>query len=176
MPGSKIHVRRQRNRCSASGEVLAALQRKAVLLHAFSSAPLVTTFYSSSEGGCMASSSHPYGSGIADTCRYNPLLLQKVGDECDHKDIAEFVLATSDDARGTDGKEVRCCFPLDVSICVKRTLLKPILMREPCSTRTTIHPRRPTPPPKGREEKGGDKAPTSPSLPHLSVKKVCQPI
>lgn len=40
VPGPKIHVRRQRNRCSASGEVLAVLRRKAVLLRAFSSAPL----------------------------------------------------------------------------------------------------------------------------------------
>lgn len=38
--GSKIHVRRQRNRRSASGEVLAALQRSAVLLRVFSSVPL----------------------------------------------------------------------------------------------------------------------------------------
>ena len=40
VPGSKIHVRRQRNRRSASGEVLAVLQRRAVLLRVFSSAPL----------------------------------------------------------------------------------------------------------------------------------------
>ena len=40
VPGSKIHVRRQRNRRSASGEVLAVLQRRAVLLSVFSSAPL----------------------------------------------------------------------------------------------------------------------------------------
>ena len=40
VPGSKIHVRRQRNRYSALGEVLAAHERSAVLLRAFSSAPL----------------------------------------------------------------------------------------------------------------------------------------
>ena len=40
MRGSKIHVRRQRNRRSASGEVLAVHERRAVLLRAFSSAPL----------------------------------------------------------------------------------------------------------------------------------------
>ena len=40
VPGPKIHVRRQLNRCSASGEVLAELQRSVVLLRAFSSAPL----------------------------------------------------------------------------------------------------------------------------------------
>ena len=40
VPGPKIHVRRQRNRHSASGEVLVVLQRSAVLLCAFSSAPL----------------------------------------------------------------------------------------------------------------------------------------
>ena len=40
VPSSKIHVRSQQNRGSASGEVLAVLRRKAVLLRAFSSAPL----------------------------------------------------------------------------------------------------------------------------------------
>jgi len=40
VPGSKTHVRRQRNRRSASGKVLAVLQRRAVLLRAFFSAPL----------------------------------------------------------------------------------------------------------------------------------------
>ena len=40
VPGSKIYVRRQRNRRSASGEVFAVLQRSAVLLRVFSSAPL----------------------------------------------------------------------------------------------------------------------------------------
>ena len=40
VPSPKIHVRSQRNRRSASGEVLAALQRRAVLLRVFSSAPL----------------------------------------------------------------------------------------------------------------------------------------
>ena len=55
-------------------------------------------------------------------------------------------------------------FPLYVSICVKGRLLKPILMREPWATRTTIPPRRPTPPPKGREGKGAAEAPSSPSV------------
>lgn len=31
----------------------------------------------------------------------------KVGDECDHEDVAEFVLATSDEARVMDGRKVR---------------------------------------------------------------------
>ena len=40
VPGPKIHVRSQRNRRSASGELLAVHERRAVLLRAFSSAPL----------------------------------------------------------------------------------------------------------------------------------------
>ena len=67
MPGSKIHVRRQRNRRSASGEVLAALQRSAVLLRVFSSATLErTTLYSSSEGSSRALSMRE-AIGMSDT-------------------------------------------------------------------------------------------------------------
>ena len=51
VPGSKIHVRRQRNRRSALGEVLAVHERRAVLLRAFSSTPSGATLYSSLEGG-----------------------------------------------------------------------------------------------------------------------------
>ena len=64
---------------------------------------------------------------------------------------------------GHGRKKSKGRFPLYVGICVKRTLLKPILMREPCATRTTIQPRRPPPPPKGQEEKGVAEAPSSPS-------------
>ena len=64
VPGSKIHVRSQRNRCSASGEVLTAHERSAVLLRAFSSTPSGAPLYSSLDGGCMALSSYPYGRAV----------------------------------------------------------------------------------------------------------------
>ena len=64
VPGSKIHVRSQRNRRSASGEVLAAHERRAVLLRTFSSTPSGAPLYNSLGGGCMALSSHRYGRAI----------------------------------------------------------------------------------------------------------------
>ena len=33
-----------------------------------------------------------------------------ISNEGDHENVTEFVLATSDDTRVVDGREVRCCF------------------------------------------------------------------
>ena len=50
------------------------------------------------------------GGGVEGKFRRSTVILSstcEVLKECDHEDVAEFVLATSDDARVTDGRKVR---------------------------------------------------------------------
>ena len=64
VPGSKIHVRRQRNRYSASGKCSQCSGEVPCYFAPFPLLPWRTALYSSSEGGCMAPSSYPYGRAV----------------------------------------------------------------------------------------------------------------